>query len=501
MVLHRVAVPRRPLKALMYLIFGLGIVAFIFSLILTPLVRDCFRRWGVVDHPDGGRKRHIGSIPHVGGIAIALAYVAAFGVVLLLPFNYNTEVTKALPGIWKLFCAAGIIFATGLFDDLVGYFPWQKLAGQLWAAMIAYIAGVRIQIHPEHPLQLLWNVPLTVLWLVGCTNAFNLIDGLDGLAAGVGLFATITMVVAAFANGSLTLALVTMPLAGALIGFLRYNFNPASIFLGDCGSLLIGFLLGCYGVLWSQKSATLLGMTAPLLALAIPLLDVAISIVRRFLRHQPIFGADRGHIHHMLLARGLTVRHVAILLYVTCGIAAALSLMMNALHNQFAGIIIVLFCVSAWIGIQHLGYTEFATARQLFVKGTFRRIIDDQSRLQQFEKGLQESTSIDECWEQLVAGGRNFGFQSIRLMAHGKLYEDVLDPNSTGPLWQMRIPLPGWQYLNFTRAAGADPLSPLMVGGFADIVNRCVSSKLPELLDKETQLNSGSIASAAGQGT
>src|SRR5262245_64724034 len=119
------------------------------------------------------------------------------------------------------------------------------------------------------------------------------------------------MILAAFLQNNVPLAMATIPLAGALLAFLRYNFDPASIFLGDCGSLLIGFLLGCYGVLWSQKSATLLGMTAPLMALAIPLMDVCLSIVRRFIRHQPIFGADRGHIHHMLLARGFTVRRVA----------------------------------------------------------------------------------------------------------------------------------------------------------------------------------------------
>src|SRR5947208_12565007 len=127
--------------------------------------------------------------------------------------------------------------------------------------------------------------------------------GGDGLAAGLGLFATLTMAIAALLHGNLTLAIATAPLAGALLGFLRYNFNPASIFLGDSGSLLVGFLLGCYGVLWTQKSATLLGMAAPLMALSIPLLDTALAIVRRFLRHQPIFGADRGHIHHKLLAR------------------------------------------------------------------------------------------------------------------------------------------------------------------------------------------------------
>lgn len=198
----------------MYLILGLGFVAFVLSLILTPLIRDSFVKMGIVDHPDGGRKRHASPIPRVGGIAIALSYVIAFAVILLLPFNYDAEVSKAMPSVWKLFCAAGLVFATGLFDDLVGYFPWQKLAGQLWAAMIAYFAGVRIEILPHHPWNLFWNVPLSILWLVGCTNAFNLIDGLDGLAAGVGLFATVTMLLAAFANHNLPLALVTMPLVG-----------------------------------------------------------------------------------------------------------------------------------------------------------------------------------------------------------------------------------------------------------------------------------------------
>src|SRR5207302_8185636 len=132
------------------------------------------------------------------------------------------------------------------------------------------------------------SVPITVFWLLACTNAFNLIDGVDGLAAGVGLFATITMLLAALLQNNVPLALATVPLAGALPGFLRYNFNPATIFLGDSGSLLIGFLLGAYGLIWSQKSTTLIGMTAPMMALAIPLLDTGLAIVRRALRGQPI---------------------------------------------------------------------------------------------------------------------------------------------------------------------------------------------------------------------
>ena len=137
---------------------------------------------------------------------------------------------------------------------------------------------------------------------------------LTGSASGVGLFATTTMLVAALIQRNLILAVATAPWPALLLGFLRYNFNPASIYLGDSGSLTIGFVLGCFGVIWSQKSATIFGMTAPLLALAIPILDTGISIFRRFLRHQPIFGADRDHIHHRLLKRGLSPKGVALVL-------------------------------------------------------------------------------------------------------------------------------------------------------------------------------------------
>src|SRR5947208_10567281 len=153
-----------------------------------------------------------------------------------------------------------------------------------------------------------WSFPITVGWLVVCSNAFNLIDGMDGLATGVGLFAAFTTLAAALLQNNALLALATAPLVGALLAFLRYNFNPASIFLGDCGSLTIGFLLGCFAAVWSQKSATLLGMTAPVMALSVPLLDTGIAVVRRFLRRQPIFSADRNHLHHRLLDRGFSSR-------------------------------------------------------------------------------------------------------------------------------------------------------------------------------------------------
>ena len=198
---------------------------------------------------------------------------------------------------------------------------------------------------------------------------------------------------------TIALALVTAPLLGALLGFLPYNFNPASIFMGDCGSLTVGFLLGCFGVIWSQKSATLLGMTAPLIALAIPLLDTALAVARRFLRRQPLFGADRGHIHHRLLARGFTPRRVAYILYAFAGTAAGLSLLLGSVGNHFAGLALVAFCAIVWLAVQYLGYEEFDVARRMIFGGMFRRTLNANLSITQLDTAVQGARTLDECWD------------------------------------------------------------------------------------------------------
>ncbi|HLK19218.1 MAG TPA: MraY family glycosyltransferase, partial [Bryobacteraceae bacterium] len=281
----------------MFLILILGIIAVLMSLTMTPIVRDGIGRF-FLDLPDGGRKVHTTPVPRVGGIAIVLAYVATFGIAFLLPFSYSFVLHRALPNILALTLVGLVVFLTGVVDDLVGLTAWQKLVGLGGASVLAYFAGIHVDIQMLHGLPAWPGVgfALTVVWLVGCANAFNLIDGMDGLAAGIGLLATVTMLIAALTQGNLPLAVATMPLAGCLLGFLRYNFNRASVYLGDSGSLLIGFLLGCFGALWSEKSVTVVALTAPVLALSVPLLDVLLSISRRFLRNRPIFQADRGHI-------------------------------------------------------------------------------------------------------------------------------------------------------------------------------------------------------------
>ena len=176
------------------------------------------------------------------------------------------------------------------------------------------------------------------------------------------------------------------------------QLQPGDYFSGRFRRLLIGFLLGCYAAIWGNKSATLLGMTAPLMALSIPLLDVALAIVRRFLRRQPIFAADRGHIHHQLLDRGLTPRRVVLVLYGLCGLAAAFSLLQGVVHS-FAGALMLLFGVFMLLGIQYLGYAEFDLAGRLLFSGEFQRTVGAQLDLRKFHAALAAAATPAACWE------------------------------------------------------------------------------------------------------
>ncbi len=454
----------------MFLILTLGALSVLLALALTPIVRDGIGKFGFLDHPDGVRKKHATAVPRVGGIAIVLAYVSTFAIAFVLPFSYTYVLHRALPHILHLGLAGSVVFLTGVLDDRLCLGAWKKLIGMTSAAVLAYAAGIRVDIPMLHSLPA-WHglgFVLTVVWLIGCTNAFNLIDGMDGLASGVGLVATVTMLIAALTQGNLPLALATMPLAGCLLGFLRYNFNRASVFLGDSGSLLIGFLLGCFGALWSEKSVTLVALTVPLLAVSVPLLDVVLSIVRRYLSNRPIFEADRGHIHHKLLERGLSPRGAVLTMYAFGGGLAVLSLVASSLRNQFSGLIVIVFCAAAWIAIQHLGYTEFAMAGRLFLKGGFRRIIDFETRLVEFQKTLARASGVEECWIRIKSGSREFGFEGVRMNFEGLVFEDFQRAD-TKRLWELRIPLTDGRTVNFFHDLTVES-STLVLSAFATAV-------------------------------
>ena len=466
----------------MYSLLFLAFVSFVLSLLLTPLVRNASRRLGLFDLPDDGRKRHGRPIPRVGGIAVALAYTLAFGLLLMTKLHAGDIVWNAFPLIGKLFPAAAFIFAIGLLDDLLGLKPWQKLVGQIVSAVIAYFAGVQVLGFAGHFVPVWLSFLVTVVWLVACCNAVNLLDGIDGLAAGIGFVATATIVLAAAMHHNVELLMATVPLAGCLLAFLRYNFNPATIFLGDCGSLFIGFLLGCDAVLWSQKSATILGMTAPLMALSIPLLDTSLAIARRFLRHQPIFGADRNHIHHRLLERGFTPRRVALLLYGMGACAAIFSLSMTTRHFEVP--IILVFCVAAWTGIRHLGYVEFDTAGKLLLQGSFRNLLSSHITLKNFESRLSAASTPDECWTILKNTYQDFGFHHIGLQLGGQYYEDS---GQTSPvrIWTAEIPLSDDDYVFLTREFDSTAKHNA-VALFADTLRNALEAKIPKFAVRPT---------------
>ncbi|MEK7753964.1 MAG: MraY family glycosyltransferase, partial [Acidobacteriota bacterium] len=245
----------------------------------------------------------------------------------------------------------------------------------------------------------------------------------------------------------------------------------ASIFMGDSGSLTVGFLLGSYGVLWGQKSATVLGMTAPLMALAVPLLDTTIAIARRFLRQQPIFGADAGHIHHRLLARGLTPRKVVLLLYGACGLAATMSLVASVSQGQFKGAIIVMFCAAAWIGVQHLGYVEFGIAGRMFMEGAFRRHLNNELALRAFEDSLARASTMEDCWSAIQEACRKFGFTHAELRLNGHRFEETLVETNGNETWNVDIPLVEEGHLHLTRCFGESSVPTVLVP-FAEALHR-----------------------------
>lgn len=454
-------------------------------LILTPLCRGLAIRWGFVDRPDLVRKFHARPVPRIGGIPIFIAYLTSFAILLLLNLQGSHTIRGHLDIVKSLFPAAVLVFLTGLLDDLIGLRPWQKLGAQFVAAGIAVWSGLQINALAWHQFPSWVGIPVTIIWLVGCTNAFNLIDGLDGLATGVGLVATTITLIAALLDHNIGMAFAMVPLVGALLGFLRFNFNPASIFMGDSGSLFIGFLLGCYSVLWSQKSATILGMTAPLIALSIPLLDTGLAVLRRFLRGQPIFSADHGHIHHRLLARGFTPRRAVILIYMICGLCGALSLLQSFEHERFGGIILILVAVGACLGIQHLNYAEFEAAQRLIRLGAaFRRHLNEEMELRAFQNGLVDAATADRCWELIKYTYGRFGYDEIRLELGGRLFTYKSHTNHASKTCTLRFNLSENDYLSLSRKFDTEP--PSIVARFNHAVGVILAPKAHQMRPAES---------------
>ncbi len=432
----------------MNIAFFLGTLSFALCMGLTPLCRWLALRFDLVDHPDEARKFHNKPVPRLGGVPIVLAYAGTLLLVLFLIPPEDRLHIRHHQLLWSLLPAAAIVFLTGLLDDLIGLKPWQKLIGQLTGAAVAVGLGSRLA--PPDAISFAGHTfvlspwigyPLAIGWLIGCTNALNLIDGLDGLASGVGLLAAVTTLLAGILTGNHGLVLATMPLVGALLAFLYFNFSPASIFLGDCGSLTIGFVLGCFGLVWSQHGGSLLGMAGPLMAFALPLLDVGLAIGRRYLRRVPIFQGDRGHIHHMILARGFNPRQVAIILYGVCTVAASLALLQSFARSYVRAAVIVAFFTLVWTGIKYLDYVEIGAARRAMSRKRVLRHVRDEIYLQELGRSLQEAQSIAACWDIVCKVCSDMEFDTVEMRLEGRKFQTSSEMQTATFAWKITLPL------------------------------------------------------------
>lgn len=298
--------------------------ALLTSLAATPLAHRIAVKLGAIDKPTGRRVNKV-PVPRMGGIAIFCGIAAAFAVQYVGTMFLGWPVVlvpspKLRVNYWMLVLAFCVIFTTGLLDDKFSLKPAQKLAGQVLAAVIAVAGGLVIgdissPLGPEF-ISLGWLAyPVTVIYLVAYVNIINLIDGLDGLAAGISAIASFTMFVLSVMAGRLDAAALSVAVTGSSLGFLRYNFHPASIFMGDSGSLTLGFALGCSSLLSVTRFAGLTTIIVPLVIAAVPILDTLSAIVRRTRAHVSIGQADRGHIHHRLMDEGFDQRHAVLVMY------------------------------------------------------------------------------------------------------------------------------------------------------------------------------------------
>lgn len=420
------------------LIFLLAAVAFCLSLLLTPVLRNLCRRFGImVDMPDQNRKLHSVAVPRCGGVAIVIASFAALAVAyLLMPagsslyVRHHAVFAAVLPGTM-------LVFLVGLADDLWDLRPKHKLLGQFIASLVAVSLGARLDLH-HLPAWL--SFVASVIWLLACTNAMNLIDGLDGLATGAGLVATLTTLTVALLTGNTGLVCITAPLAGALLAFLFFNFTPASVFLGDSGSLSIGFVLGCLGLVWSRPLGAL-GMLGPLFALALPLADASHSIVRRFLRGTRIFQGDRGHIHHRVLDMGLSTRRTALVLYCCCVLFAAMAVLQSEYHRWPLLLSFVLCVAVGWLGVRQLQLTELQVVRRVLTQRSFRRSVRQKIYLEDLRRGLQSATTPDECWRFVQRACDELAIGNVQIKLGDRRFSSYQLPVHAAPDSTLHLPL------------------------------------------------------------
>jgi UDP-GlcNAc:undecaprenyl-phosphate GlcNAc-1-phosphate transferase len=434
------------------------------SVALTRSVREKALAKGIVTAPELDRHVHTEAVPRLGGVAIYFSVMLVLAVSVAGAEWLGMARLFSIRGMMGLMGPAAIVFLLGLYDDLRGADAYLKFGVQTLAACLLYFSGYGVEridlFSRSHALGMGVGLPITVFWVLLVTNAFNLIDGLDGLAAGSAFFSTMAMFVISLLRGNFVVSIITITLAGAMLGFLRFNFNPATIFLGDSGSLFVGFVLSAVALAGSQKATTIVAVTIPVIAFGLPILDVALAVVRRYLGGRPLFRGDNDHIHHKLLKRGFSQRGAVLTLY---GVTAAFGLLSLALlHGEkLLAMILVVIGFGVFWGIHQLRYIEFSELGELMQHAVMRRKImannvnvrratevlascKDREGLCRILQQTFEPLGFDGFYLDSFEGARppEASIGPLRSDAKGKLLYRWSVEDGVDPVWELRLQLP-----------------------------------------------------------
>jgi len=441
------------MRTYFFLVAISALACFLFSRRLAQIALE--RNWA---RRQGDDARGSG-VPRLGGVAMLAA--SLFALLLLLLWDNDVArhlVQKPMEGV-GLLIAVLCVFSIGLYDDLRGARPWQKLLMQALAGCALYFAGYHVDLL-TNPVSggsftLGWlSLPITLVWLIAISNAFNLIDGLDGLAAGVGLFSTLALFLLALLTQNPFMAAIAAVLAGSLMGFLPNNFAPARIYLGDSGSLTVGLTLAALAVRSSLKGPVLVTLAIPLMVFGLPLLDAGVTTARRFLSGHPIFRRDEEHLHHRLLKIGMTHRAAVLALYGVAAFFALASLLLVNYKSSAAPLIALLCGLLAWLVVRQMDYAEFSEldSHLRIAFGSQRKVLRNQIQIRKAEKQMEQAAGIDQAWE--IAGSvfaalefdsaschlaASRGASSVTLRWNGAA--GAQPPRQSTELWTMVIPL------------------------------------------------------------
>ena len=358
------------------------ILALAISFACTPAVRMLAIKIKAVDVPKDNRRMHKVPIPRMGGLAI----FAGFLVSVLFFVPLGTEFRSILIG-------ALILVVLGIIDDIVALKPKTKFAGQIIAALIPALSGVSIHgiVNPFVPGQYstlgIFSIPLTVIWIVGITNAVNFIDGLDGLACGVSAIATVTMFIIAVLFGETYIALMMAALAGACLGFLPYNMNPAKIFMGDTGSMFLGYILATVSIQGLFKFYAVISFAVPFILLGLPIFDTGFAIVRRLLKGQSPLQADRGHVHHRLIDLGFDQKQSVAILYTFSALMGLTAVILARTNESKLIILAIAVLVCFFLAMSLMSFEKHHKA-------------EEQAQLERIQKAAMEKEASEDTSDE-----------------------------------------------------------------------------------------------------